>query len=90
MEDWAYSRSLRQTALKYGVGYRSLQRHLDLCIPSIYAERENRQYEAAFKHNAEWLRHYFKMKMRKPRRKSIIKKPVEFSWSRRAWKKTNK
>jgi hypothetical protein len=67
-----------------------LQRHLDLCIPSIYAERENREYEAAFKENAEWLRIYFKMKMRKPRRKSIITKKVEFSWSRRAWEKNKK
>ena len=84
--DWAYTGSLRETARRYGIGYRSLQRHLDLCIPSIMAERERREYEAAFKRVADWLRVLFSFKMRKKRPKSIVKKKVEYTWSRRSWK----
>lgn len=86
IEDWAYSESLRRTAARYGVSYRSLQRHLDLCLASICAERENRAYKAEFDDVAEWLRFYFRLQMRKPRRRSIITKPIEYTWSRRSWK----
>jgi hypothetical protein len=47
IEEWAVSGSLRKSANQYGVGYRSLQRHLDLCLASILAEREQQDYEAA-------------------------------------------
>lgn len=87
VEDWVYSRSLRQTACRYRVGYRSLQRHIDLCIAAILSEQEQRQYEAEIRETAALLRNYFRIKMRKPRPRSIITKPVEFTWSRRAWKK---
>jgi hypothetical protein len=87
IEDWVRSLSLRRTASRYGVGYRSLQRHIDLCVASILSEQEQREYEAAFHENADRLRWYFALKMRKPRPRSIITKSVEFTWSRRAWKK---
>jgi hypothetical protein len=86
--DWAYSGSLRLTASRYRVGYRSLQRHIDLCLASILSEQEQREYEAALERNAALLRWHFTQKLRKPRPKSIITKPVEFTWSRRAWKKS--
>lgn len=91
VEDWVFSQSLRLTAERYGVGYRSLQRHLDQCIPSIMAEYEYKDYRAAFKATAEWLRLHFESANKNPqpikrRPKSIITKPVVFTWSRRAWK----
>lgn len=85
--DWAYSGSLRTTATRYRIGYRSLQRHIDLCLASILSEREQREYEAAFGDTAAFLRSCFTIEIRKPRPRSIITKPVEFTWSRRAWKK---
>lgn len=90
VEDWAYSGSLRFTAAKYRVGYRSLQRHIDLCLASVLSEKENLEYEDAFDDNARLLRWCFAVKMRKRRPKSIITKPVKFTWSRRAWKTDNK
>lgn len=85
--DWAYSGSLRLTAYRYGIGYRSLQRHIDLCLAAILSEKEQREYESTLAENVQLVRYYFLFKMRKPRPKSIITKPVEFTWSRRAWKK---
>ncbi len=90
VEDWAYTGSLRRTAKRYGVGYRSLQRHIDLCLASILSEKEQQQYEAAFRESAAWLRQLFAFTMRKPRPKSVITTPVQFTWSRRAWKRGNK
>ena len=87
VEDWVYSKSLRGTAERYGVGYRSLQRHLDLCVASIMAEREEAEYRAAFARTAQRLRLYFGKVNRRRQRKSIITKPVEFTWSRRSWKR---
>lgn len=84
------SGSLRVTADIYGVGYRSLHRHIDLCVASILAEKEAMEFETAFRETAQLLRFYFSLKNRKPRPKSIITKPVEFTWSRRAWKKKSK
>ena len=90
VEHWAYSGSLRDTALCFRVGYRSLQRHIDLCLASILSEKENAEYENAFRDTAALLRFYFITKMRKPRPKSIITKPVEWTWSRRAWMRGDK
>lgn len=87
IEDWAHTGSLRLTASRYRVGYRSLQRHIDLCLASILSEQEKRAYEAAFSETAATLRSHFTNLMRKRRPKSIITKPVKFTWSRRAWKR---
>lgn len=87
IEHYARSGSFRLTAAYYRVGYRSLHRHIDLCVASILAEQEERDYQKAFKENAKWLRTYFGIIKRKPRPKSIIKKKIEWTWSRRAWDK---
>ena len=86
--DYIYTASYRLTAKRYGVGYRSLQRHIDKCIASIFAEREEREYQAEFERCSELVKEYFTLKQRqpKPRKKSIITKPITYSWSRRAWK----
>ncbi len=90
IEDWASSGSLRSTAKQHDVGYRSLQRHIDLCLASILAENEQKIYEAAFRETASEVRQYFARTKRKPRPKSIVKIPVKFTWSRRAWKSRSK
>jgi len=89
VEDYIYRGSLRQTAERYGIGYRSLQRHIDFCIASIYSEVEERKYQSELKECEEYLRIIFGFRQRKTRPKSIIKKPVEFTWSRRGWEKPN-
>lgn len=85
--DYAFTYSLRVTAWRFGVGYRSLHRHIERCIYAIMEEQEQKDYQRRFAEVAEFLRMYFKPIPKLPCRKSIIKKKVEFSWSRRAWKK---
>jgi hypothetical protein len=83
--DYAFTCSLRVTASRYEVGYRSLHRHIERCIYAIMKEDEQKDYEKRFREVAEFLRFYFKPIPKPYRRKSIIKKKVEFTWSRRAW-----
>jgi hypothetical protein len=90
IKDYIYSGSLRNTALKFDIGYRSLQRHIDLCIASIYSEYEEKEYQSELKKMEELLRLFFSFQQMKPRPRSIIKKPVKFTWSRRSWKKDKK
>ena len=77
---------MRETAWRYGIGYRSLQRHIDFCIASIYSELEEREYQSELKKWEEYLRMVFSFQESKTRPTSIIKTPVEFTWSRRGWK----
>lgn len=79
--------SLRKTADSFNAGYRSLQRHLERCIPALMAEQEQKEFEREFKEVAELLLLYFQPPPKPYRRKSIITKKVEFTWSRRAWTK---
>ena len=85
--DYAYSCSLRATARRYNAGYRSLQRHLENCIPLVMAEKEQKEFEREFKEFADLVRLCFQPPPEPYRRKSIITKPVEFTWSRRGWTK---
>ncbi len=87
VEDYIYSGSLRRTSRRYDVGYRSLHRHIDLCLASIYSEAAEREYQEELKFWEQQLRWQFGYKPKKKRPKSIITKPVEFTWSRRSWKK---
>jgi hypothetical protein len=84
--DYAYSCSLRKTARRFNAGYRSLQRHLERCIRYLMAEQEQKEYEREFERVAELLRFNFQPKP-KSRPNSIVTKKVEFTWSRRGWKK---
>ena len=83
--DYAYTCSLRATARRFGAGYRSLQRHLGRCIVSLMAEQEQKDYEREFAEVAELMRLHFQPQPKPYRRKSIITKRIEFTWSRRAW-----
>jgi len=89
IDHWAFSESLRWTALRFGVGYRSLHRHFDLCLASILAEEEQREYEKALAESEAFLRNLYKAAVKARPRRSIITKPVKFTWSRRAWKRKN-
>ena len=84
--DYAYSCSLRVTASRFNAGYRSLHRHLERCLPVLMAEQEQQQYEREFADVAALIKLYFQPNPKPYRRKSITKQ-VEFTWSRRAWKK---
>jgi hypothetical protein len=88
--DYARTRSLRITAEHYGIGYRSLARHLKVCLYAILENLEEEAYKADLA-EAERLitEYYLEPETYKRRKKSIIKKPIKFSWSRRAWKTKN-
>lgn len=83
--DYAHTLSLRATANNYGVGYRSLHRHIERCIYALMEEDEQQRYEYELKETAELLTLHFTVQQRPRRRKSIITKEVKFTWSRRAW-----
>ena len=85
--DYAETCSLRETAKRFGAGYRSLQRHLERCVAYVMAEQEQKDYEREFAEVAELLLLYFQSPPPPYRRKSIITKRIEFTWSRRAWAK---
>lgn len=85
--DYLYSRSYRRTAQRFGVGYRSLHRHINECVAAMFAEYEERKYTAEFNRVSGLVREYFIfLRDYKPRKRSIVTKPVEFTWSRRSWK----
>jgi hypothetical protein len=83
--DYAYSRSLRATASRFNAGYRSFLRHLEHCIVTLTAEKEQKGFQRDFEEAAKMMRIYFQPEPEPYRRKSIITKKVEFTWSRRAW-----
>lgn len=41
--------SLRDAAEQFRVGYRSLHRHISVCVPRIYLEEEDRIFHAQLK-----------------------------------------
>jgi len=84
--DYAYTKSFRLTALRYRIGYRSLQRHVSRCIYALLEEQEQNEYELEFSRVVNLLAFYCNPSPKPYRLKSIITKPVEFTWSRRAWK----
>ena len=88
--DYAYTSSLRATAEHFGVGYRSLHRHIERCIYALMEEDEQNDYQKAFEETADILRTSFKIYSKPRRPKSIITKNVDFTWSRRGWQKNRK
>jgi hypothetical protein len=84
--DYAHTCSLRVTADRFDVGYRSLHRHIERCLYAILEEHEQRECEQELSAVAAELKLHFEYQLRPRRRKSIITKKVEFTWSRRAWK----
>ena len=87
--DYAHTFSLRVTASRYGVGYRSLHRHIERCIYALMEEDKQQRYQQKLAEVAELLMQCFTFQQKPRRRKSIITKEVKFTWSRRAWKGKN-
>ena len=88
--EYAYTSSLRSTAERFGVGYRSLHRHIQRCIYALMEEDEQDEYRKALTETVEILRASFKIHSKQRRPKSIITKNVDFTWSRRGWQKNRK
>lgn len=89
--DYARTKSLRKTAKNYAIGYRSLARHIQFCIYALLEEAEQLEFEEALETAKQMVIEHYQYEMtRKRRKKSIIKKHVEFSWSRRSWAKKAK
>jgi hypothetical protein len=85
--------SLRLTASCFGVGYRSLQRHITRCVLNICIEQNEREFELelglqSFLLTKELNERYNapRLDKRKPRPQPMVTKPVKYTWSRRAWK----
>lgn len=87
--DYAQTFSLRVTASRYNVGYRSLHRHIESCIYALMEEDEQQRYERELGEVAGLLTLHFAVQQRPRRKKSIITKKVEYTWSRRAWSGKN-
>ncbi len=92
--DYFITESLRRTAKRFGVGFRALQRHINVCVPAICLEGNDREFyeklELESKKLTRELNLLFnapRLDRRIPRPKTMITKKVEFTWSRRGWKK---
>ncbi|MEO5859537.1 MAG: hypothetical protein ABIR33_11380 [Pyrinomonadaceae bacterium] len=85
--DFASTRSLRRTADRFGVGYRSLSRHINECVYAAMRDAEHQRFEKALEAAVRRIRLIYAPSIRRVRRKSIISKPVLFTWSRRSWKR---
>lgn len=91
--EYARAMSYRRTAAAFGVGYRSLHRHMGLCLPAIVARLHWEQFNSRLAAAERAVRMWYAAERRPkppPRRRSIITKPVEFTWSRRAWGRRKK
>ncbi len=88
--DYAYTLSLRRTASAYGVGYRSLARHIEYCIPIIMRDYEESLFQSRLKEESDFLRDLLLRESKPKRPKSIITLKVKTSWGRRNWKNGTK
>jgi hypothetical protein len=87
VEDYCRSLSLRKTAERYNVGFRSLQRHIDKCLEAILSEEEEQEYQNALRLVEPFLKNWLIPKPKKLLLRSKITKNVEFTWSRKSWEK---
>jgi len=86
--------SLRLTASCFGVGYRSLQRHIKVCVLNLCIEQNDRDFKINLRLQGKQLTDELnnrynapRLDKRKPRPQPMVTKPVEYTWSRKAWKK---
>jgi hypothetical protein len=86
---YAYIGSFRTVAGMYGVSFKTLQRHITECVYSVISEVEEQNYQRYLKYVSEMLTWEY-MPPQKKRPKSIITTHVEYTWSRRSWKKNAK
>jgi hypothetical protein len=84
--DYARTFSYRRTATKFGVGYRSLHRHIKNCLRLILKDADDLIFEMRLDEVKGNLTQKFAAAMKPKRHRSILTKKVTFTWSRRAWK----
>jgi hypothetical protein len=92
--DYFLTDSLRRTAKRCGVGFRALQRHIKVCVPAICLEQNEREFYEKLELESTKLTKELNLRFnaprldrRIPRPQLMITKKVEFTWSRRSWKK---
>ena len=92
--DYFLTDSLRRTARRFGVGFRALQRHLAVCVPLICRDENEREFIEKLEMESRKLTNELnlifnapRLDKRIPRPQPMITKQVEFTWSRRSWKK---
>ncbi len=85
--------SLRTAAKLYGMSFKTLQRHIQNCLAQIgFNNRENEFQERLMSEGIAIIKELnnrfnaARLDVRRPRPKPMITKPVEYTWSRRAWK----
>ena len=83
--DYARTSSYRKVAQMYGVNFKTLQRHISTCVYAVMSEAEEKEYQTTLNKVARMLTWEFTPLPNK-RPKSLIKTPVEWTWSRRSWK----
>lgn len=86
---YAQTDSYRTVAEMFGVSAKTLQRHVTQCVYSVMGEFEEREYRKFLEYVFQYLLWEF-TPQRKKRPKSIITSDIQFTWSRRAWKKNPK
>ena len=78
--------SYRAAARLYGVDFKTLQRHITQCVYAVMEEVEEREFRKYFNQVSQMLIFEFTPLPKKPPR-SIITKPIKYTWSRRSWGK---
>lgn len=88
--------SLRKAASLYQVSFKTLHRHIQNCLAQIGLEKRETSFQTKLRLESialmEELNSRYnapRLDKRRPRPKPIITKPVEFTWSRRGWKRKN-
>ncbi len=83
---YARNPSYRNVAKKYGVSFKSLQRHVNQCVYEVMEEAEEERYRKVFEYATVVLMVEYG-RIRKTTYKSLVTKPIEWTWSRRSWGK---
>jgi len=88
--------SLRIAAKIFGLSFKTLHRHITNCLVQIGFDNREKSFQRKLMEEGKAIEEDLnarfnqpRLDMRRPRPKSIIKKPVEFTWSRKAWKGIN-
>lgn len=88
--------SLRTAAKLFDVSFKTLHRHIQNCLVRIGIENREKEFQRQLREESKALTDELnarfnapRLDMRRPRPKPMVTKPVEFTWSRRAWKAKN-
>ncbi len=90
--------SLRTAARLCGVSFKTLHRHIQNCLVQIGFDNREKEFQLRLMEESNALTDELnarfnapRLDKRRPRPKPMVTKPIEYTWSRRAWKsKTGK